>query len=345
MPRSPSHPAASRASRIAVGLVLLGLVGTATPAGRLLPGAVRWVAPTLWAIGFLGTVVFGVWRLFRPGRGRLRGLAALVVAVGSLPAAAWLSGMLVGERHAVGVDGVRRRYHVDLPGGEAARPWPVVLALHGFGQSWWGMREITRLDRVARAGQALVAYPEGHLRSWNDGDDLKPATRAGVDDLGFLRALIRDLERRYPVDPDRVYAVGFSNGGFLLVRYACGLADELAAIGVVAAGVYPIWAEACRGQPLPPAAFVLGERDPMLRPLERFEVSPRASERLWRPLASGGASAVALWSLAGHGHGWPGGPQFLPSLLVGPIRQDWRATDSLTAFLWRHRRHAAKESP
>jgi polyhydroxybutyrate depolymerase len=42
-----------------------------------------------------------------------------------------------------------------------------------------------------------------------------------------------------------------------------------------------------------------------------------------------GCPPVVLYRIEGGGHGWPGGPQFLPARLVGPIPRHLDATGIL----------------
>ena len=49
-----------------------------------------------------------------------------------------------------------------------------------------------------------------------------------------MRAVVADVQRRYSVDPQRVYATGMSNGGMLAHRLACEAADVFAGIAAVA---------------------------------------------------------------------------------------------------------------
>jgi polyhydroxybutyrate depolymerase len=39
-----------------------------------------------------------------------------------------------------------------------------------------------------------------------------------------------------------------------------------------------------------------------------------------------GAHPVTLYRIDGGGHGWPGGPQFLPARVIGPVTKDLDAT-------------------
>jgi polyhydroxybutyrate depolymerase len=56
----------------------------------------------------------------------------------------------------------------------------------------------------------------------------------GVDDVGFVRALVAQLQRQFNVDSQRIYATGMSNGGMLSQRLACEMADVFKAVAPVA---------------------------------------------------------------------------------------------------------------
>lgn len=58
--------------------------------------------------------------------------------------------------------------------------------------------------------------------------------RQGVDDVGFLSALIGKLSADYGIPPGRVFATGMSAGGFMATRLACDRADLVSAIAPVA---------------------------------------------------------------------------------------------------------------
>ena len=47
--------------------------------------------------------------------------------------------------------------------------------------------------------------------------------RGGIDDVGYVAALIDLMLVRHSVDADRVYSMGFSNGGTMNMQLACFL--------------------------------------------------------------------------------------------------------------------------
>ena len=90
----------------------------------------------------------------------------------------------------------------------------------------------------ADRGNFLAVYPAGtgflsHMPTWNSGNCCAYALRNRVDDIGFFRVLIDQLEREYAIDPKRIYVTGISNGGMMAYRLGCELADKIAAIAPV----------------------------------------------------------------------------------------------------------------
>lgn len=134
-------------------------------------------------------------------------------------------------RHA----GLQRRYHVHVPPAAASRrPLPVMLAFHGGGGNGDQFRRTSGLPELAEREGFLAVFPDGSglagLLTWNAGSCCSFAMNAGRDDVGFTAAVLDDLARRTPVDPDRVYATGHSNGAMMSYRLAAELGHRIAAI-------------------------------------------------------------------------------------------------------------------
>lgn len=137
----------------------------------------------------------------------------------------------------VAVDGVERSYIVHIP-PSAARPAPVVLLFHGGGGRPEAIERKTGMNNVADQHGFIVVYPAGAPRAsgrrstWNVGG---PESANSADDVAFVQAILRDLERTTPIDRARIYATGMSMGGVFSYRLACELSDTFAAIAPVAA--------------------------------------------------------------------------------------------------------------
>lgn len=144
---------------------------------------------------------------------RPRWPAAFLAAFLGLPALAQPCG---GTTTPCVVDG--GSYQVRKPGGEdGAEPMPLLLFLHGYRGSAAAVLSDPAIAPVAaRAGMLLVA-PEGRNATWSH---VGSPSRAR-DDVAFLRAVVADVKRRWPVDPRLVVAAGFSQGGSMVWDLAC----------------------------------------------------------------------------------------------------------------------------
>jgi polyhydroxybutyrate depolymerase len=141
----------------------------------------------------------------------------------------------------LGFAGRTRTYTVHLPRGSGAElALPLVIVLHGGGGNAANVARMTGFSALADKEQFIVVYPDGtgklddKLLTWNSGNCCGYALDQKIDDVGFLRALIEQLQRDYPIDARRIYATGMSNGGMMSYRIGCELSEQLAAIAPVA---------------------------------------------------------------------------------------------------------------
>jgi len=274
------------------------------------------------------------------------------------------------EKRDLVVDGVTRHYLLHVPAGlHPGRRAPLVLVFHGGGGHAANMPGFTHFDDLADKELFLVAYPDGVNHHWNDG-------RAGstADDVAFIRALLDELERSYPIDAHRIFATGISNGGFFSNRLACEMTDRLAAFASVAATLPEPLAPACKPSRPISVLYIQGVNDPLV-PIDGGKIGFRRgrslgtclslaeSAKFWR--ANDGISAppisddlpdrvndgthvrrqiwaggkndteVVVYTIDGGGHAWPGGPQYLPKFIVGTASQNLNATRTIWDFFKR----------
>jgi polyhydroxybutyrate depolymerase len=134
------------------------------------------------------------------------------------------------------VDGLERQYLLHLPPGiTAQQPVPLVFVFHGFQESASYARTYSGLDEIADSAGFIVVYPNGSgpSASWNGGGCCGYAIANDVDDQAFVEAIIADLETFVTIDPQRIYAAGFSNGALLSYRLACEMSATFAAVAPV----------------------------------------------------------------------------------------------------------------
>lgn len=303
----------------------------------------------------------------------LLSIVVILCALPMLAGAADLRGTLVH-------DGLERSYLLHVPTTlDASRPVPLVLVLHGGGGTGARMVQLTGggFNTLAERDGFLVAYPDGIEKHWNDGRAgvTWRAHLGGVDDVGFIAALIERLTRDWPVDARRVYVTGASNGGMMAVRLGCELADTIAAIAPVIAAMPAALAPHCA----PAAAalsvlFMIGVQDPLV-PWEGGEVrlgrknfgtvlsvaesvkfwvthnrcrispvvtdepdrDPRDGTRVRRESYDScrDGTAVVLYAIDGGGHTWPGGYQYLPERVIGKGSRDLDGAEVIWNFFKR----------
>lgn len=117
-----------------------------------------------------------------------------------------------------------RRALVYLPQGfDPTVSTDVVVVLHGGGGQAESMRGVGFEGRVDAAGGGVI-YPEGFENRWNDGRAGTTPARQGIDDVGFLTALLAHARDGYTVR--RVAVVGGSNGGMMSYRMGCEAAEH-----------------------------------------------------------------------------------------------------------------------
>jgi polyhydroxybutyrate depolymerase len=133
-----------------------------------------------------------------------------------------------------------RRYHLHVPPHpENTAGLPLLVMLHGGGGSGEQARTATGLHEAGVRAGFVVVFPDGtgllrgKLLTWNSGGLPVYAAEHDVDDVGFLRAVVADVQRRVAIDPARVFAAGHSNGGMMCHRLAREAADVFAGIAVV----------------------------------------------------------------------------------------------------------------
>jgi polyhydroxybutyrate depolymerase len=143
-----------------------------------------------------------------------------------------------------GVFGGTRPVTIHVPTGyDGTKPAPLVLLLHGYGVSGLAQDIIFHISGYAKDHGYFFGAPDGTVdksnkRFWNATDDCCDYDASGVDDVGYLRGLIHDVEAAYAIDPKRVYLIGHSNGGYMCHRMACDDTVDLAAVVSVAGATF-----------------------------------------------------------------------------------------------------------
>ena len=137
-------------------------------------------------------------------------------------------------------DGVKHNFILDLP--DKTEGAPLVLMLPGYGNTAESFRSTLQFQKEANAVGYAVAWvtgarnPNDPLSStgWNSGIGAD-----GNDDTAFLISLANYLQKEYSFDGKRTFAVGFSNGAFMVHRLAMEAGGTFS-VCVSVAGMMPV---------------------------------------------------------------------------------------------------------
>jgi len=259
--------------------------------------------------------------------------------------------------HDVMIGADERTYRVHFPPGYPdGGTYPVVLMLHGYLEDGDQFETISQMTPAADEAGYVVVYADGRSSSWNAGSCCGSSSASEVDDLGFVDAMIDELTSTYCIDPRRVYAAGFSNGGMLSHRLACERSDRIAAIGPTS-GTIAI--ELCAPTRPVPVMHTHGTDD-FVVPWDGGGLGNASSVDetidIWlerngcfddEPVTvyeNGDASCVAfggctddaevrLCTIQGGGHQWPGGESAGPG---GDLSDDLQTSEELLRFFDDH---------
>lgn len=285
-------------------------------------------------IKFIISILLMILIAFSLSAGCAMPASAMPVSAGTTPTPKYTPGDI---SRTLTYDGIKRSYVLHIPPGLAdSKKVALVLAFHGLGLNAKEMNRISHFSEQSDKSGFLVAYPEGtgEVKSWNAGHCCGTAARDNVDDFGFVRALIGELLKNYPIDPKQVYATGFSNGAIFTYGLVCELADLIAAFAPVSATPTSEDLKVCTPpRPVPILHFHGTADDPNPynggKTAGGFEfLSVAATMRYWADFnacpdkpestKSGNiqhdvlspcksSSALELYTIIGGKHAWPGG--------------------------------------
>ena len=248
-------------------------------------------------------------------------------------------------------------------------PLPLIVMLHGCGQSSQDFARGTGMNALAEEFGFLVCYPEQTRkaqpnRCWNW---FRRADQArGAGEPALLASMTRQIMAEQNVDPAKVYVAGLSAGASAALMLATAYPDIFAAVGVhsgLPVGAAHDGASMARamqagavGQrlttPMPTIIFH-GDADKVVNPRNGRFVSIRAVEpydSLDRTVRAGrvaggreyertvhrvgrGRSYTEHWLVRGSGHAWSGG--HAAGSYTDPTGPD--ASREMTRFFLRHR--------
>ncbi|GMW03562.1 MAG: hydrolase [Candidatus Hydrogenedentota bacterium] len=277
-------------------------------------------------------------------------------------------------------DGQVRTYRLYVPPVQTKAPVPLLVGLHGGGGNGTQFGRGVGFDALALSEGFIAVYPDAIEGNWNDGreDPAIESQRLGIDDVGFIRALVAHLASTQSIDASRIYVTGPSNGGMMTLRLACEASDVFAAAAPVIGNMPSALTPNCLPANSMPIQFINGMDDPLVpweggnvvvngrprgmvdsvedsvalwaqfnacdapQPEEWLpDVDPSDGTRVWKRSYLNGTDGaeVILYGIQGGGHDWPGSKgSSLREGITGNTSQDIEATPLIWEFLSRFQR-------
>jgi poly(hydroxyalkanoate) depolymerase family esterase len=128
-----------------------------------------------------------------------------------------------------------RRYKLFIPSGDAAKPLPLLVMLHGCLQDPDDFALGTRMNAIAEEQRIFVLYPAqseeaNQTRCWNW---FNPANqRRDQGEPSIIAGMTGEVIGSYNIDARRVYIAGMSAGGAMAAILAASYSDLYAAVGI-----------------------------------------------------------------------------------------------------------------
>ncbi|ATE61535.1 extracellular catalytic domain type 1 short-chain-length polyhydroxyalkanoate depolymerase [Thauera sinica] len=250
----------------------------------------------------------------------------------------WITGQ------AIGAGGARRYFLFRPPGVSNAERLPLMVMLHGCGQTAASFARSTRMNRLAVQGRFLVLYPEQDRRVNPQGcwDWYGTVTRQAHAEASTLMAAVDQVCLLYPVDRTAVAVAGLSAGAGMAAllgtlhpeRFRAVVMHSGVAPGAAHSAVSALAAMGGRREPelpaaaqsLPPLLVIQGDRDRVVAPANGI-----AAAQSWAAAAGAAAAepralrrgkrhpamvtdfklkkrlVASLCLVEGLGHAWSGG--------------------------------------
>ena len=134
-------------------------------------------------------------------------------------------------------DDIIREYLIHVPDSyDEGSAVPLMINFHGFGETASDYMKNADMRIIADYNNFILVYPQGSCfdgsSHWNP-CPIGDGNKSTADDLGFIQAIIYEISSNYNIARDRIYAVGYSNGGMMAYGLANHKSDLVAGIACV----------------------------------------------------------------------------------------------------------------
>ena len=259
-------------------------------------------------------------------------------------------------------EGINRTYRIYVPAiYNSNTAVPLVFNLHGYTSNNIAQEFYGDFRPIADTANFILVHPNGTVdgsgnQFWN------AFGGTGVNDVGFISALIDTVSASFNIDYNCIYSTGMSNGGFMSYDLACFLSNRIAAVASVTGSM--IWPRlnACNTSHPVPVMQIHGTADatvayngsasfvpidslvrywafknncsltPVITPVPNINTTDGCTAE--NQLFDGGAngSTVELYKVFGGGHSWPGAP-----INVNVTNMDFSASKEIWRFFRKYK--------
>ena len=124
---------------------------------------------------------------------------------------------------------------------------PTAFFLHGYEGSAAQEMDDAGLRRAFSDLGILLIFPNGDAPDyWMH----EPPTKESRDEISFIRTVLADVRRRWPVKSHSLWVAGFSNGGFMVWKLACDGQSEFQAYVAISGAFLEPLPKTCDGAPV-----------------------------------------------------------------------------------------------
>ncbi|MGZ3236325.1 MAG: extracellular catalytic domain type 1 short-chain-length polyhydroxyalkanoate depolymerase [Burkholderiaceae bacterium] len=156
------------------------------------------------------------------------------------PAGKWLTSSLSSSFPDVGVSVNRMKYWLYLPNHPENSRLPLVVMLHGCGQSATQFAQSTRMNFLADKKGFAVLYPQRPVskdpsRCWHW---YKKSVQQGGGEVKAIVGIVEEVVEKYMLDKSRIYIAGISAGAAMANIVALNNPGLIAAVGIHSGSVF-----------------------------------------------------------------------------------------------------------
>jgi len=146
-------------------------------------------------------------------------------------------------------------YKIFVPPISPMKPVPALIVLHGRSGSGTDMQQWLGFDEFAQEHGLMVVYPNSKYTGWDFGVGIAERGQTGrlfIDHSRYINNIMDRIDRTHPIDWQRVYIIGISDGASMAMRFSCNSDRNIGGLVSVAATIAFYSVTDCgQAQPVP----------------------------------------------------------------------------------------------